>query len=555
MELTSRTAITQDSLKLQINDVTKSASLYPLLFVGGARLKPKMREATLRCEDMVLERVPLVIALHGALEALRVGGTASKTLANYYYALKAFYEWADENQQTPTLESVTAIYMKYAEHLYHRSNTLRNMSSNSAFTIGATLGSAICSALDLESSPLMRTRLRNSNKAPPWKRAQEAALDTEIPMFGNALLRLSNALSLEALAGELPLDVELAPNNKTQVACRWAREAQPRLPNGGVDTALLSDTRAALINLRIEADFLIFMSQTGLNLEQVRRLERTAFRFHKSISNPQHIEVSKTFKARRNGEVEFEIHTNYRNIFDRYLNFRDAIFGPNDGKKLFEFLKVNGRLKPHYYDLSSVRRLFDRAGIPYKTPREIRAYRENYLLDKTGCLVTTSEMMQHSVTVAETNYVRQSFDSILRDVAIFQKQQESLRKSPAPGACAGKAPRIAEGAPEDAPRPNCTSPSGCLFCENRRDIDSMDHLWSLLSYRHLKAIELSKHRGNDADSTPAYVTISRLSQIVDFISSSAPERMTNRNEAELRISEGWFHSAWASFIEFAEGSL
>lgn len=518
-------------------------------------MKPNMREAKLRPEAMVPARIPLVVALHESLIALNAQGASQKTIANHYYALRGLYAWADQTQRDLTISNVRTLYLQYAEQLHHRSEVRRNLKPNSAFTIAATLGAAISNALAIDSSLVGLTRLRNPKNSPIWQRSQQATLDSGMPCFGNALLRLSTALDLETLSGQLPIAVELAPGKEATISLRGSSHPLSRLSNGQIDLALLRKTRAPLINLRIEAELLIFLSQTGLNLEQVRRLERTAFRFQGSKSNPDFIEVSKTFKARRAGEVEFEINAGYKTLFDRYLTLRDTLFAAQDKPLLFEFLTVKGKSKCHYYDPCAVRRHFDAAGVPYRTPRAIRSYRENFLLDKTGCLITASQMMHHSPQVAEAHYVRPSFSSMLRDVATFQKTHEALRKSPGPGACTGNEPLTIDSAPKGAPTPNCASPAGCLFCVNRRDIDSMDHHWSMLSYRHLKSIELSNYRGRDPRDAPAFTVITRISEIVESMSSSSPERLAHKQEAEDRISEGWFHPAWESFINFAEGTL
>lgn len=104
-----------------------------------------------------------------------------------------------------------------------------------------------------------------------------------------------------------------------------------------------------------------------------------------------------------------------------------------------------------------------------------------------------------------------------------------------------------------ATKPDCLTPSGCLFCTHQRDIDSLDHVWSLVTYRLLKSFEL-KAEGKTASKKvlpqhPAELVIDRLTSKLNFIQSSSPRREKWLMEALLRIEEGRYHPTWAKMIE------
>lgn len=544
-----------DSFAMLLATSPMPFSVQPFLFDGRAALSFHEARAIQSDNGFVPDRIPLVVAIHDKLLAKRVGGTPDKTITNYFYGLKAFITWSDEHGYKLSLKTLRNVYVNYANHLYKRSTVISDLSEDSAFTIGSALAAVVNDVLGLKKGVLSLTHLRKPPPTPPWKKGQDATLDKDSFRFGKALLKLSTALDLETLSAELPIEVELEPDKLLKIGLRWHRNEIPRLPCGAVYTTQLCETRSALVNLRIEAELLIFISQTGLNIEQVRTLTNAPYRFDKMKSMPGFLEVRRAYKGRRGGEVEFEIHSNYKPLFIRYLAFRDTIFPEANEGLLFEFLDVNGKSKPRYYDLCSVKRRLDSIGFPYRGPRQLRAARENFLLDKTGNILLAAEMGQHSPEVFVKNYARPSFGTLLREVATFHQAQDAVATPPAPGACKTKAPSKIEGAPNEAPNPDCGSPAGCFFCVMHRDIDSMEHVWSLLSYRHIKSMELSKSRSKDASLVPAYHVIRRVSEIVNAFASSNDQRSAWFVEAETRITEGWFHPAWKHMIEFAEERL
>lgn len=122
----------------------------------------------------------------------------------------------------------------------------------------------------------------------------------------------------------------------------------------------------------------------------------------------------------------------------------------------------------------------------------------------------------------------------------------------APESCIDNSPEPTTDIPPTATQPDCTTPSGCLFCEHQRDIDSLDHVWSLASFRHLKSFELaalqSQVTKNDLLKHPAEFAIERLTDKLAHIKASSSKREAWVQEALLRIEEGRYHPDWASMI-------
>lgn len=112
----------------------------------------------------------------------------------------------------------------------------------------------------------------------------------------------------------------------------------------------------------------------------------------------------------------------------------------------------------------------------------------------------------------------------------FWAKHDPAQAAAGPGSCIGKGPEPIPGIPATATKPDCQTPAGCLFCVNQRDIDSLDHIWSLASYRWLKSYELAAHQQPESMKTlpthPAELAIDRLSAKLAYILSSSPKRET-----------------------------
>jgi hypothetical protein len=113
------------------------------------------------------------------------------------------------------------------------------------------------------------------------------------------------------------------------------------------------------------------------------------------------------------------------------------------------------------------------------------------------------------------------------------------------------------GIPKDAPKPNCVRVSGCFWCENHRDVDSFDYVWALVTFWHLKVIELSKVRFPklDGEVPPAKLVIARIREKLTWFEQSNEVRHGWVDEALARIAEGDFHPELRDEIAGLEGTV
>ncbi len=552
MKLISNAPLELDTFEIQLDTSSSPYSLYPFLVPGGAALRRGDVQSLNDLGEPVAERLPLIAEIHDVIVAKKTSGISDKTLANYLYGLKSFFSWADENDREPTVASLAEDFLEYTEHLLHRNRVERSLSDSSTHAMACSVSAVFDSVLRLRTGLLAQSRIRRNVKAPPWKSLEGSELDQEAKQMGNALLKLSIGLSVEAISGPLPLSIQIDDDRQALLGKRRLSDAIPPTNDQTPDIATIREKRRELINFRTEVEMLLFISQTGMNLEQARTQRLQGFSYQKSKVKSDCIEVARNHKARRGGEVEFEIFPKYKPHFLRYLDFRHEVFPDDLEGHLFKFIDVPSKNKPRYYELRAVRKKLEAIGVPYRTPRQLRSIRLNDLLDRTDDHLIVADMAQNSPEVLLRNYARIRPTTAIREIAMFQQIQEQVLAPPGPGTCAGQSPETVDGTPDTAPKPNCRSPSGCLFCARQRDIDSMDHVWSLLSFRRLKSIELSKYRGGDPGKQPAYAVIQRVSDKLSALSSANSKCGEWVKEAQMRVQEGWYHPAWHSLISFAE---
>jgi hypothetical protein len=110
--------------------------------------------------------------------------------------------------------------------------------------------------------------------------------------------------------------------------------------------------------------------------------------------------------------------------------------------------------------------------------------------------------------------------------------------------------------PAAATAPDCIHPSGCLWCEHHRDIDTLDYVWALACFRYLKSLELSRYRpskGSQHSEHPAYHAVMRMSNKLAWFRDSNDARRAWVEEACARIDECNYHPEWRRLIEAVEG--
>ncbi|EIM17074.1 hypothetical protein [Pseudomonas chlororaphis] len=521
----------------------------------------------------LLERLELVEKLHDMLTSDLVKGLSPITIINRVYWLRIFYGWCDSQNIQITLATVENSYLLWVESLIHRSRVINDIKEMTAYRHAKGVDHMISKALGLSLGLLRKTRLSAPNKRKRILGTQADKQNLEdLFKFGSLLSDIISALTVDTIKGPLPIEIHIRNGDKLQEWCqqiplenlKTLREGSRGSQRKSEVKQILSSraaweadtslrTRYPLVNLRIEAELLTFISQTSINLSQAFKLERGNFRYQ---TDGDEVKVFRVFKGRRSGEADFRIFKEYRTFFKSYLNWVDDLF-PKDEKRLFPFVyraKIPSYIKaPHF---SAIVSRCNRLGVRYFKSAALRKTRINWMLRRSQDLDLTAEIAQHTQETLIRVYEEPHHQIAASEISRFHRLTDPSISPPGPGVCIDdrRMPEVIKNMPPGAPLPDCISPAGCLFCDFHRDIEDADYIWSLASYRYCKTLELRRASGSDniENIHPAEVLIQRITSKLQYFEAINTTFARWVQEASYRIREGHFHPAFDGFIQLME---
>ncbi len=520
----------------------------------------------------VAERLPLVVALHDQVAAGVAKGHSKRTLENVMTALRAFYRYVDEaGSEEPKITTAAHLFIEWMEWCAQRVAS-NHMKASSQYRSGVTAGAPLALAIGRSDSNLYRAaRLeRKGRKKALYRNKDKQNLEDTFAM-GHALLDICLALPETVIRGPLPIRLNFRSGKTFEEWCGHRRRSADELLEAKASGRLWvsprfveqrrkreSDVsnrhRSAPINTRLDAELLIFIAQTGMNLTQAWKMRMGDFRYE-SLRNGYGV---RRYKDRRLGEVEFHIYSEYREHFDRYLEWRAAIFADAPSDLLFPYLNKKGAPATHgKRTFREIEKRLAAAEVKLIRPQSLRQTRINWVLRQTGDPRLTAEMHGHSVEVLHDEYERPHHQRALAETTRFWRDTDPAIASPGPGVCVVATPQRLPQSPLEAPEPDCQAPDGCLFCVHQRDLDTLDHVWSLASLRHLKSLEMARDGlwMKNPDKHPAHQVMQRITAKLGHYAESTVERAAWVEEVTLRISEERHHPRWAGWIAMAELTL
>lgn len=545
-----------------------------LLYKGGASVGIKRYEQAIKSGtvgELLTERVELVRLIHEFINAELMGGGSAETARQHIGCITAFYKWADNFSAPLTLGEAQATYLAYAEHLWHRTNVVKDLTEQSAYNYARITGQILDNATERPTPIIEVTRLRcpDPRKAPQGMKADKQKLQ-ETFAFGRLLQDLCDGLRLEIIMGPRPFvsvplrqggEIEFSTGQKAQPAANRKKSniviSVTMALAYEADRTLSHPFRIDMTNLRVQAELLMFIAQTGMNLAQAQSLRLCRFSYVSDINGYR----VREYKPRRKGEVLFEIFTEYRAHLERYLEWRRTLFP--DENRLFPIIRRYGAREDRRPSFTSIIGACKKAGVRWTPPSMLRGTRVNWILRRSGDPDLAADMAQHHKQTLLTVYEEPSLQRAVSEVTRFHLSNDpafagkDLLVSVAPGGCNGT-PLPAAEKPPNAPMPDCARPSGCLWCDHHRDIDSLDHVWSLACFRHLKLLELSKYTAKNKDQNvthPIEHTTKKLSQKLTWFRDSNSVRREWVEESLARVDEGHYHEQWSYLIEAMEGSV
>lgn len=540
-----------------------------------------------------LKRLPLILAIHGALETRITLGRGAPTLRNVCRSLRYFYSWCDDNERSATAETVADDFLLWAEYLLSRTNAnptrthsraaqrptdvrrrgggrLEVIKAQTACDFATFVSTILAEALGM-TRPLIRyTRLpaaaREERK--PYSDADKVSFDAA-SNFGSTLLNICDELTIENSLGPLPVTIKLKDGREFREWCKLQPPERIASLNGLRPVAERNvvlrtrkaweedktvRTRYPIVNLRIECELLIFLSQTGMNLAQANMLGRAKFAYR---TQGDDVVVTTSYKGRRGGLVRFKIFREYRPLFKRYLAWIERFAPAKDDDRLFPFYYPSAIPAPDSApNLSATRLKMEQLGIEFIGPKKLRGLRVNWIKNYTGSDLIAAESAQHTLGTLQTIYAKPNHAIAAQEIAKYHRSNQARREAPAPGTCISKSntPTPIEDIPPEVAPPDCVNPSGCLFCVYHRDISSQDYVWSLASYRRLKVLEVAglPPRTSGASLAPSEIVVERTTTKLDAIAASSAIRKLWVDEALDRIKEGNYHPYWAASITLLE---
>lgn len=549
-------------------------NLLPFLYRGGAAAKSNFVAKQIvqgALGPLLKDRLPLVIKIHEHVAAALAGGGGRGSADTTVIRLRHFFAWADEDGWAMTLESVESAYISWTDSLLHRQRVVGDIGKNYVYYLCVAVGKVLDSVLELRNGLLAKTRVRRPGdlKQVLGTEADKQNLEQTF-QFGQFLLDITDSLSFEAITGPLPVAIRL---RNGQVLEEWLRLNPPELVKAlthnvrpsyrkhaiekraawNSDTSLR--TRYPLANLRIEAEMLVFIAQTGINLEQAHTLKMCKFRYQSHLDGYQ---VYRVYKGRRHGEVAFDIFSEYKEIFERYLAWRAAVFPGDDDGLLFPLVRA-GRALAVAPSFSMIAKFCNKMGIGFIRPRALRKTRVNWFLRRSRDPQMTAEMHAHTEETLIRSYEQPNLQVTMVEISRFHARTDPAIVPPGPGLCVeqGCVPQILPETPIEATRPDCISPAGCLFCFHQRDIDTADYVWSLASYRYLKSLELARYRpdAKSGAAHPAVAAIDRVTAKLKFFEHSSQVRRLWVDDALIRVEESSHHPRWDGFIQLMEARI
>ena len=547
--------------------------LRPFLFLGGAAAKVKLVARQIsenKLGNLLPERIELVTRLHQHITDDLAGGGSRFSAQNKIYGLRSFFTWCDSERQALSLETAADSFVRWSESLLHRHRLDDCFSAGTLYDLSRLTATILDRALDRQASLSKSIRIRKPRGKGKVhaSRADKQNLQNTFA-FGHLLADICKALTSEATLGPLPLCIHLRtghvleqwsglPRPEKGAARRTKPQTQTQIELSRTQRAAWERdrtlrTRYSLVNLRIESEMLMFIAQTGLNLQQTHTLRVEQFHYTSYLDGYR----VRTYKNRREGEVLFEIFSSYRNWFKQYLEWRSAWFPNEPDGMLFPLTRSGGRIKEKAPQFENVARICRELGMSIVKPQTLRGARINWLLRESQNPDQVAELAQHTVETLVRVYADPHPQLAMIEITRFHQQTDPSLSPPAPGLCISAVPESIDTIPKNAPQPDCINSSGCLFCIQHRDIESEDHVWSLASLRYLKSLELACYRpptesNQPSTDHPTLLVINRLTDKLRFFEESNEVRRLWVEEAMARICEGNYHPAWHGFILLAE---
>ena len=561
--------------------------LRAVLYRGGAGTRRDLVEHKIAQDELgpiLQERLPLVERIHGVLAAQVAAGLKKSTIETSSNLMFTFFAWADGTDAALTVEGVVTAYRDWTEVILDRVRVKKNLTHRIGYSYASKVASLLARSLGLSDSKdsgrhlLSQTRMRvpKHKKEILGAQADKQNLQ-ETFSFGHMLTDLCGGLDVAVIRGALPVTISLRDGRSVLLKCRLKHAnvapenlvSSYRTRDGSVrihpeieqiraplpDSESALNKRVPLLNQRVEAELLIFIAQTGMNLAQAAILRREDYRWKTEGDDALAFRVH---KGRRGGEAIFRCFKAYRGHLKQYLDWLEAVGLSVEDDRLFPLLHTHIGRFPAVGEMprfSATRSACDLLAIRFVGPQLLRKTRVNWLLRRSRDPDQTAEMSAHSKETLHRNYEQPNHQVATAEVVRFHAATDPSLQPPGPGVCvnANRKPEPVPDCPPEAPQPDCISAEGCLFCLHHRDVMNAEYCWKLASHRHLKALEVVLWRAPKPEPAhPANLVIDRVTAKLSAIAEGSEVRALWVQDAESSMRAGRYHPSWQAHIDVLE---
>lgn len=497
-----------------------------------------------------MDRLPVLVRWHEVLTGELERGVSPRTVFTNLQRLVSFVKWIDMRQKVLSMDTLRDRYLEWCDYNVYCYRVAKDKSHASAYVNVAGPASIIGKTLGYFTQEPGRAILRCSMMVAPRRRksalgsAASKAKLRELFAFGNALMEICLSVSSWEVLCRPPLSLRFG--NGAIVKLRGSRKCRI-LPIGEDDFVTVYQR---FINVRIEAELLIFIAQTAMNLSQCVSLRQCKLRWR---TEDDELLAIRCYKRRRGGEVVFRCYREYRAHLKRYFAWLQSLGLRHDDDLLFPFVRQEEvRIQ---CDFSATKLIFARAGIAHFMPRVLRKARINWMLRRSRDPDLTAEQAAHTKAALLRSYEEPHHQSASIEIIRYHKVMDPTLQSPGPGICSMRVrgPELLTGVPDSAPRPDCISPEGCLFCVHHRDILSSEYCLKLASHAELKKLELTKYRPRKRGTVhPIHAVISRIEMKLEAIAQGSEIRAQWVRDAKDSVRSGVFHPSWQGHLQLFE---
>ena len=482
--------------------------------------------------EPLMERVPLLVKIKEHLEDELAGGLSESTVRTSLNLLKLFYKYNEAKSTRVTLDDLEMCFMEYALYL----NTLSKQGATKVLQaqhIINRLGRMFGAILGLGT---LADRVIVPKYKPGNPSLEKQDLE-ELFRTGTFLSDVARGLTSKNITGPLPVRIPITPGviSADQIEMYVGRTTD----YSPVDHL---SKRPSLVNKRIAVEFLIFVAHTGMNVSEAISICRDKLKY-KRLGDLWQISA---YKRRKGGVVLFEVEGDYKKPLKKYINFIDECFPNSD--LLFPTYGEDGGITPNHYR-KTLCEFLEGHGITYISPNRLRLARQNWFYRRSGDDELTSEVGQHSKETFHNVYKKPHYQKTIVQITKYWKKHEAgpvaeLNTSVIDATCCGQ-PVPTDDIPGNVNMPDCLHASGCLYCECRRDPDTSDYVWNLVTFKFLKNIEASGYRKQVTG--PAEEDVKRLAAMIQEYRKIFGRKMWV-SEAEERISEGEYHPNYSRVL-------